>query len=288
MPLFRMRRRGGCPYACRVHPRLRKLGYASNLRWRSRFGDLRDGLRTGPPPRVEADPAEPLGEFWRRRIDQDQGESWAGVPMAKLPEDLRAYQHALWDSAPDTVIEIGTKFGGSALWFRDQLRMLASYGRIEGPGRVISVDAHAGVVERMLDRADPGWREEITFLVGDVTEPETVARIHELAGPGRCLVVEDAAHTYEVTTAALSGLSPLVPPGGFFVVEDGHVDMPELHPEGPQYIKLEGEHAVGVQRAISDFLNTTAGANFEVRRDYEPYGITAHPGGFLRRRAVEG
>ena len=272
-----------------MHPRLRKIGYAGNLRWRTRFGDLREGSPTGPPPRVEADPAEPLAAYWRRRIDQDQGESWAGVPMAKLPEDLRAYQHALWDSAPDTVIEIGTKFGGSALWFRDQLRMLASYGRIDSPGRVISVDSQPGVVEQMLDRADPAWREQISFEVGDITDHATAARVHELAGRGsRCMVVEDAAHTYEVTTAALSGLHDLVGPGGFFVVEDGHVDMPELHPEGPQYIKLEGEHAVGVQRAISDFLNSAAGADFEVRRDYEPYGITAHPRGFLRRREAPG
>lgn len=271
-----------------MHSRLRKIGYAGNLQWRSRFGDLREGAISGPPPRVEADPAEPVASFWRRRIDQDQGESWAGVPMAKLPEDLRAYQHALWDSGPDTVIEIGTKFGGSALWFRDQLRMLASYGRIRGEGRVISVDSHPGVVERMLDRADPGWREQIDFIVGDVTAAETVARIRELVHPGaRCLIVEDAAHTYEVTTAALSGLADLVPGGGFFVVEDGHVDVAELHPEGPQWIKLEGEHAVGVQQAIADFLNTPAGEEFEIRLDYEPYGITAHPGGFLRRRESE-
>ena len=46
--------------------------------------------------------------------------------MLKFPEDLRVYEHLLWQTAPSTVIEVGVKDGGSALWFRDRLRTLAA------------------------------------------------------------------------------------------------------------------------------------------------------------------
>jgi hypothetical protein len=66
-------------------------------------------------------------------------ESYCGVKMSKLPEDLRIYQHLVWQDGVDTVIEIGTKHGGSAMWFRDVLGIHARYGRISD-FRVITID----------------------------------------------------------------------------------------------------------------------------------------------------
>lgn len=269
--------------------RLRKLAYGGRLRWRERFGDLREAAPSGPPEPVRIDPSQTVAELWRARIAQHTSDSYVGVPIAKLPEDLRAYQHALWEAAPEVVVEVGVKFGGSALWFRDQLRMLATYGRIDNEPLVIGVDLETVAAERLLERADPAWDDEIRLIGGDIREPAVTAAVREAVPDGtRCMVVEDAAHTAEVTTAALRGLSSLVPPGGFFVVEDAHVDDPELHPEGPTYIRQLGVHAGGVAEAIEAFLGSEAGAEFEVRREFEPYGITSHPGGFLRRRSGDG
>jgi cephalosporin hydroxylase len=54
----------------------------------------------------------------------------------------------------DAVVEIGTLYGGSALWFRDRLRAMRTYGRI-GESRVISIDADLTLVQTAMREADP-------------------------------------------------------------------------------------------------------------------------------------
>jgi cephalosporin hydroxylase len=173
------------------------------------------------------------------------------------------------------VIEIGALDGGSALWFRDRLRTLACYGRIEDY-RVITIDLNAERVKASLAAADPAWEQTITVVEGDVRDdalPERVARL--LAPAARSLVVEDSGHTYETTMAALQGFARFVPAGGHLVVEDGCVDVDEMRasPHWPR----------GVRPAIEDWLATAEGAVFRVRRDLERYGLSCHPGGYLQR-----
>lgn len=266
---------------------IRSRAVRKAMQWRATYGSKSGPL--GPPAAVERDLDEPLASYWRRRLGQHHDDSWAGVPMAKLPEDLRVYQHLLWSSRADTVIELGTKWGGSLLWFRDQLRTFASYGRLGREPTVIGLDLSTGHAETLLDRADPAWRDRIELLEGDLRDAETVKAVDELVDPlGRCLVIEDAAHTREVTRAALEGFAHLVPKGGFFVVEDGHVDIERLHPEGPPMIKQLGVRAGGVLAAVAEWLETPEGSEFELREDLELYGVTSHPGGYLQRRETLG
>src|SRR5437773_12346321 len=85
------------------------------------------------PPAALVDRNRPVREFWMTRAAQAVQDVYAGVPLFKLPEDLRIYEHLLWTSAPQVVIEIGAAGGGSSLWFRDRLRTLAAYGRVTNP-----------------------------------------------------------------------------------------------------------------------------------------------------------
>ena len=106
--------------------------------------------------------------------------------------------------------------------------------------------------------------------MGDAAVAERVA---QLAGE-RCLVVEDSAHTYESTSAALRNYARFVPAGGFMVVEDGCVDDEQLRME---------HWPRGVLPALGEWLASPAGSEFSVRRDLELYGVTCHPSGFLQR-----
>jgi cephalosporin hydroxylase len=228
----------------------------------------------GPPPvRFELD--QPPKRYWDDRVRQHTQDSYAGVALAKFPEDLRAYEHIMWATAPDAVIEIGTSFGASALWFRDRLRWLEAYGRSSG-GRVISIDLDQAEARDLLAAADPRFEETITLIQGDVTDP-ALPELVERALPARArpLVVEDSAHVYETTMAALVGFAGFVPRGGFLVVEDGYVDIEErrIAPELPR----------GVLPAVRDWLATPEGRRFKVERDAELYGVSSHPEGFLRR-----
>jgi cephalosporin hydroxylase len=78
------------------------------------------------PPPVHADLADTVKDYWMARVAQHEHDWYAGVRLLKFPEDLRAYEHLLWTSRATVVIELGARFGGSALWFRDRLRTLQS------------------------------------------------------------------------------------------------------------------------------------------------------------------
>jgi cephalosporin hydroxylase/2-polyprenyl-3-methyl-5-hydroxy-6-metoxy-1,4-benzoquinol methylase len=230
-----------------------------------------------PPSVVDAFERDDLRSYWLARARQHTEDSYAGLGMSKFPEDLRAYEHLLWLSAPDTIIEIGTQYGASALWFRDRLRTLQAYGRLERRPRVITIDADQSLARAGLPGVDAHYAEDIELVEADVTDPALPDRIAAMVGPqARCLVIEDSAHDARTTSAALKGFARFVPPGGFMVVEDGCVDVDamRLSPDWPR----------GVLPALHEWLATPEGQDFEVRRDLELYGISCHPHGFLQRR----
>lgn len=227
------------------------------------------------PPPVSADLHQNLRSYWRERLQVHELDWYAGTPISKFPEDLRVYEHLLWSSACDAVIEIGSLHGGSALWFRDRLLANVRYGRI-ARAHVITIDLNAEHVRSSLSHADPTWEQTITVVEADARDPALPGRVAGLLAPGaRVFLVEDSAHDYETTTAALRGFARFVPPGGFFVVEDGCVDVDAL--------RIEPSWPRGVQPAIEDWLASSEGRGFRARRDLERYGVTCHIGGFLQR-----
>ena len=175
--------------------------------------------------------------------------TYKGLPLLKFPEDLEVYERLIELSRPDVVIELGTHEGGSALWFRDRVAQVISVNKTQTK----DID---GVV----------------LVEGDLLDPELPERVAQLIPDGsRCLVSEDSAHTYATTIAALNGFSRFVPAGGFFVVEDGCVDIEEQRLESwPR----------GVLPAIRDWLE--GNEEFRMRRDLEP-SVTTNPEGYLER-----
>lgn len=243
-----------------------------------------DGSTTGPglPPtaKVELEQDSVL-EYWRTRAEQHTQDSYAGVPLSKFPEDLRVYEHLLWVSAPDTVLELGTQFGASALWFRDRLRTLRSYRRIGRRPHIVSVDIDQSRAREHLARADARYSKEITLIEGDVGDPEIAEAVRKaIRRNAHCFVIEDSAHTYESTAASLEHFASYVEPGGFLVVEDGCVDVDAM--------RIGDDWPRGVLPALQAWRKTPLGTEFELRRDLELYGITCHPSGFLQRRLADG
>jgi cephalosporin hydroxylase len=215
-------------------------------------------------------------EYMRSRLRQHTQDSYAGVPMSKFPEDLRVYEHLIWASAADVVIELGVQFGGSSLWFRDRLHALGRY-RSPSPKLVIGVDTDLSLARANLAAADRSYVDDIALIEGSVTDHATAGRVADrLPAGARCLVVEDTAHTYDTTLAALRGFGRFVPVGGFFVVEDGCVDIEQL--------RIDDGWPRGVLPALREWLAGDA-SGFVVRSDLELYGVTCHPGGFLQRTA---
>ena len=234
-----------------------------------------------PPPVTIDLERDDLRAYWLARARQHTQDTYAGVPLSKFPEDLRVYEHLLWRLRPDTVIEIGTQWGGSALWFRDRLRALRAYGRIDRAPHVVSVDLDQSTARARLAEVDPAFAEEITLLDGDVTDPAlpdaVAARLRDGA---RCLVVEDSAHVDGHDGGGARGVRPVRPrPAGSSSSRTAaSTSRPcARRPAGPAACCPRWRRG----------WHSPAGADFAVRRDLELYGITCHPHGFLQRRGGE-
>ncbi len=187
--------------------------------------------------------------------------TYKGVPCLKSPIDLAIYLSLLWNEKPRTILEIGSKEGGSALLFHD---VAAAF---ELGATVVSID-----LEKPAN-PPPG---DVRFLEGDVTNLDAVFEEHGLFSlPRPWLVVEDSAHTYSACLAALEFFRRHLRPGELLVIEDGV--LAELG--------LSEDYDGGPNRAIADFFVRWPRA-FEVVTGYcDMFGTNAtyNPNGYLRR-----
>lgn len=156
--------------------------------------------------------------------------SYRGVSCLKSPIDLAIYAKAIWKLRPATLIEIGSKAGGSALWFAD---LLHNYGL---EALVYSIDLHPpqNIVA-----------ERIQFLQGDANDLQSVFSDYGLIdAPHPWLVIEDSAHTYQTCSAALAQLASLMQSGDLLVMEDGVLDD----------LGLSERYNGGPNRALQEFF----------------------------------
>jgi len=118
------------------------------------------------------------------------------------------YHQVIWQHKPEVIVEIGTRFGASALFFQDQLDMI-------GGGKVITIDIKPQVVEH-----DP----RITYIIGDSTDDEIVKQVKELTAGKRTMLVIDGNHQRIHVKWELTKYKDIITPGQYMVVEDCYVD----------------------------------------------------------------
>ena len=189
-----------------------------------------------------------------------QNVTWQGVPLRKNPFDLWIHQEVIHDTRPDLIIETGTLFGGSALYFSHLLD-------IQGDGSIVTVD-----VEARPGRAE---HPRITYLTGSSTDPEIIERLARFASEAeRVMVVLDSDHTEAHVREELRLLSPLVTVGNYLVVEDTNVNG---HPVRPSF-------GPGPMEAVEGFLGSTKSFVRDIER--ERFLMTFNPSGWLRRIAA--
>lgn len=212
-------------------------------------------------PSVSNAPEKMLSRIQRGVMSSE----YRGVPFFKSPFDIGIYLQLLSNLKPQTIIEIGTKNGGSALWFADML----DAANIENPS-VISIDIKPAV--KFSDR-------RITFLQGDAADLSAVLPVDFLQQLSRpFLVIEDSSHYYQHTIACLNFFHPFLRSGDYIVVEDGVVaQMPES-----QYRQYDD----GPSRAIADFISThdTEYIIDTALCDHYGYNLTYNPNGYLKKR----
>ncbi len=199
----------------------------------------------------------PLLKSYQRGV---MGYRYRGVPCLKSPIDLAIYARAIWELKPKTVIEIGSKAGGSALWLAD---LLGSYGF---DCTLTSIDLEPPELD------DP----RIRFVTGDVADIEQILSDTQLGdAPHPWFVSEDSAHTFATCYTALGVFDRHMEPGDLLAMEDGVLDELGLAP------RYNG----GPNRAITEYLAKHPCA-YEIVTDYcDMFGTNATyaPNGYLRK-----
>jgi len=209
-------------------------------------------------------------------------QTWLGVPIWQLADDIVALQRIVCDARPKWIVETGTKFGGSALFFAS---LLAMNGGAPGDGGVITVDTQetAEAREWLRDRPHrfaPYVRER---LIGDAKAPETVAAIRAAlaAEPGPVMVFLDDWHDGEHVYAELLAYSGLVTVGGILIVADTTFEdlagTPVVAPSEKYPDAKNSNPRVALRRFMAGC------ADFEVVSDYTSAGISNFPDSVLRR-----
>jgi cephalosporin hydroxylase len=219
--------------------RARSMPPEYRRRWRMRIGDW-------------------LIHYYREVLLRDS--HWMGVRCLKNPLDAWVYQQIVYETRPQVLVELGSAYGGSAIFFCHLFDILGE------DSTVVCVDhSHA---------AFDAEHERITTVTGDTRDAEVIARVRALCEGKRAMVIHDASHDAEVVLEDLRNYSSLVAPGGYLIVEDGVGDL--VSPA------KGGRSSPGPLAAVADFL--AENGDFYIDADRERHIATYTPRGFLRRR----
>ncbi len=181
---------------------------------------------------------------------------YLGYKVLKSPFDWIVMQDVIFDTKPEVIIEIGSWEGGMALWMAHYLENMGS-------------DAHVICVDN-FDRPQKALHPRIHWVHGEATAPETVAKVAELVGDKRGMVIEDSEHKYHITKQLLELYYKFVAPDCYFLVEDTWVEFLQVPP------------FPGPLNAVKEFAAAHI-EDFVIDRTREKYIITYNPMGYLLR-----
>ncbi len=189
--------------------------------------------------------------------------SYQGVPMIKNPFDFALYPLLLWNLKPRTIIEIGSKDGGSALWLGD---MLNNFGI---DGQIYSIDI---VKVTSVEHSRVTYMEGNGRALHEILSPDFLNSL-----PRPLLVIEDADHVYETSHHVLEFFHPYIRPGEYIVIEDGIISD----------LTQDTGYNSGPHKALKEFLATHLD-EYEIDGnfcDFFGYNLTWCTNGFLRKIA---
>jgi len=185
--------------------------------------------------------------------------TWLGVPMNKLPNDAFIIQEIIYEINPDYIIETGTGFGGSALFYASILKSINSNGL------VITID-----IKEYREKLE---FSNILYMHGSSVSLEIMNELDFLikGKNKKVLVLLDSEHKKNHVLQELNFYSSLVSIGSYIIVEDTHVN-------GNPVIWKRGE---GPLEAVEEFLKINK--NFEPDVNRERLIMTCNPKGWLRK-----
>jgi predicted O-linked N-acetylglucosamine transferase (SPINDLY family)/cephalosporin hydroxylase/glycosyltransferase involved in cell wall biosynthesis len=187
--------------------------------------------------------------------------SYRGISMIKNPFDFALYPLLIWNLKPQTIIEIGSKNGGSAVWFGDLMN------NFDLNGHIFSID---------IVKVKDIQHKRVTFMEGNGRKLDSTLSsdwINQLPRP--LLIIEDADHTYETSSAVLKFFHSYLQMGDYIIIEDGIISD----------LTQDKNHNSGPHRALKEFLSQHQG-DYEIDEnycDFFGYNLTWCTNGFLKK-----
>ena len=179
--------------------------------------------------------------------------TWMGVPIIRLPEDILLQQEIIWKEKPDLVIEVGVARGGG-LVLNASLQAMAGI-----PPRVLGVDNKIFQHTRDSIESNP-YSSAITLLEGDSVSRAIVHQVADFtSGSKKALLVLDSDHSSDHVYKELTSYAPLLSAGSVVIVCDTLID--ELPPG--TYQNRTWSNGKGPLDAVQKFLDKND--------DFEPF-----------------
>lgn len=206
-------------------------------------------------------------------IDYTKRYTWLGRPIIQYPTDLIVLQELIWRLEPDLIIETGTAFGGTAVFYASILEAL-------GKGKVITIDRDLRSHNYRSLTQHP-LSDRICPIVNDSISPDTLSYLQCTIDKNllqTVMVCLDSNHTHEHVLQELRLYGPLVSVNSYMIVFDTAIEFmmkekPKDRPWGP------GNNPY---TAVQEFLRNNY--HFAIDRDIERRAmITAAPNGWLRK-----
>ncbi len=201
--------------------------------------------------------------YYNSRLWEDM--KWMGVTTLKSASDMWNYQEILYGLKPSLVVEFGTRYGGSALFFAAVMRQIGSRFKL------LSVDIDAETVSEQT-RRDP----DIELLTVSSTDPRVAERIASLRTeyPGPIFAILDSDHVEAHVLGEMKLLRPVLVPGDYLIVEDSNVYGHPVYPS----------HGPGPYEAIEAYFGEFPDDYVHDSKRENKFGFTWAPNGFLMRK----
>ncbi|MBW4056284.1 MAG: hypothetical protein HIU83_12960 [Proteobacteria bacterium] len=203
---------------------------------------------------------------------------WLGVPIWQLPEDLIRLQEICFEVQPDWIVETGTKFGGSAIFFASLLELTG-----KKQGGIITLDIFSTTEAQDTFTKHPLRHYVKKVIVGDASDASAGEQVANTLGanPGKVLVFLDDNHNADHVYREMEMYAHFVPLDSYMIVADTVFQDLAGTPVGVSTDKYPDVASSNPRVAVSRFLE---GRDDFVRDSrFMDKGVGNFPDGFLKR-----
>jgi cephalosporin hydroxylase len=203
---------------------------------------------------------------------------WLGVPVWQMPDDMLRLQEIVVQVRPKWIVETGTKFGGSAIFFASLLKLLG-----DETGGVVTVDLTQYTEAATTLEEHPHANLVRKALVGDAASPDVVKEIAaSMRGNEGCtLVFLDDNHNAEHVYKEMVQYAEFVTPGSYLIVADTVFQDLAGTPVGASTEKYPDVANSNPRVAVQRFLSERS--DFVRDERFIGKGMSNFSDGFLRR-----